>query len=491
MLQQLRTDSGPWDVLVIGGGATGLGTALEAATRGHRTALVEQADFAQATSSRSTKLIHGGVRYLQQGDIPLVREALRERGRLLHNAPHLVHPLPFVVPGYHWWERPWYGVGLTLYDWLAGRLGIGNTRILSRDETLHRIPTIDPTGLRGGILYQDAQFDDAALAIALAATSAEHGAAVANHVRATRILKHGGRVAGIAALDTEDGSEFEITARVVINATGIFADETRSLDDDDASRLMQLSQGTHIVLPGSFLPGGCALMSPRTDDGRVYFAIPWHGRTLVGTTDLPVDGPLMEPLPRREEIDFLLEHTARYFARNVTPDDIRSVFAGLRPLVRRQPKGAPTSSLSRSHEVVVSPSGLVSIMGGKWTTYRQMAEDTIDRAAEVGGLKPAPSRTAELPLVRADEPPAGELLHPEFTYREGDVVRAVRREMARTLDDVLSRRLRALLLDARACLEIAPRVAEIMAAELGRDETWRRNQLEMFRTLAASYLPPS
>lgn len=491
MLRRLGGESAPWDVLVLGGGATGLAVALDAAARGFRTALIEQGDFAQATSSRSTKLVHGGVRYLQQADIGLVREALRERGRLLENAPHLVKPQPFVVPAYHWWEKAYYGIGLKLYDRLAGALGIGRTRLLSRDEVEEHIPTIETAGLRGGVLYQDARFDDARLAISLALTCADLGGVPANHLRATGFLKRGGRVDGVRARDALDGTEFEIAARVVINATGIFSDETRALEDGSAPRLMRLSQGSHVVLPGSFLPGGTALMAPRTDDGRVFFAIPWHGRCLIGTTEVAADGPRMEPPPQAEEISFLMKHAARYLARDPAPADIRSVFAGLRPLVRRAAPGKRTAALSRSHEIVVSPGGLVSIMGGKWTTCRQMAEDTVDAAAEAGGLRSTPCRTADLRLHEPPEESSGARLHPALPYHESDVTRAVRLEMACTLDDVLSRRLRALPLDAPAAMEIAPRVAALMAEELGRDESWTARELESFRRIANAYLPPA
>ncbi len=495
MLRRLRAE--PWDVLVVGGGATGLGVALDAAARGYRTALVEQGDFAEATSSRSTKLIHGGVRYLQQGNIALVRESLRERGRLLRNAPHLVHPLAFVIPHYQRWERPWYGVGLKLYDWLAGDWGVGETRHLTREELLEKMPTLQSRGLRGGLLYHDAQFDDARLAIALARTSVDHEGVVANYVRATRLLKQDGRVAGVEVRDLEDGSEFEIRAKVVVNAAGIFSDEVRHLDEPSTPRLLQHSQGAHVVLPGSFLPGGCALLAPRTDDGRVFFAIPWHGRTLIGTTDTPVTEPRMEPRPQADEIAFLLAHASRYLTAKPTETDILSVFAGVRPLVKAQRDGVVTSALSRSHQVLVSRAGLVSIIGGKWTTYRQMAEDTIDEAAKVGGLRSVSSPTADLKLhgwtsVQVSEGLSisnnSELLHERLPYCVDEVLSAVRHEMARTVADVLSRRLRALLLDARASVEVAPRVAALMAAELGRDASWVRGQVEEFRKLATGYV---
>ena len=533
MLQRLRAESAAWEVLVIGGGASGLGTAVEAAARGYRTALIEQGDFAQATSSRSTKLIHGGLRYLQQGDLALVRESLRERGRLLRNAPHLVHRLPFIVPNRAWWERPFYGTGLKLYDRLAGGLGLGRSQHLSRTETLAHIPTLEPAGLRGGILYYDGQFDDARLAVTLARTVADLNGVVVNYVKAASLLKQNGRVCGVVARDLETGDEFELRAGVVVNATGVFTDDIRRLDDATAPGLLTLSQGAHIVLDKSFLPGDCALMSPRTADGRVFFAIPWRNRTLIGTTETPVSQAVVEPRPLRDEIEFLLAHAARQLARKPGAADILSAFAGLRPLVKTD-AGKPTSALSRSHRVVVSPSGLVSITGGKWTTYRQMAEDTMDQAATIGGLPPRPSPTANLKLHgcpsdssmlgrrRGDEsqiekksetphvvsydfdehgvdanevralcksaPDGDEPLHPRLPYRAGEVRWAVRHEMARTLEDVLSRRLRALLLDARASIEMSPRVARIMAEELGRDAAWENRQVAAFGELAEGYL---
>jgi glycerol-3-phosphate dehydrogenase len=509
MLQRLQDEPGVRDVLVIGGGASGLTTAVESAARGYRTALVEQADFAQATSSRSTKLIHGGVRYLQQGRLSLVRESLRERGYLLHNAPHLVHPLPFILPVYAWWERPFYGAGLKLYDILAGKLGIGISKHLSRLETLARMPALARDGLRGGILYQDGQFDDARLAITLAQTVADLDGVAVNYVKVVSVLKQNDRVCGVTVRDLESGDEFEVRAHVVVNATGVFSDEVRRLDDRTAPELLTLSQGAHIVLDKSFLPGGCALIIPRTSDGRVFFAIPWHDHVLLGTTDTIISKAVLEPRPLRTEIEFLLAHAARYLTHAPTAADILSAFAGLRPLVKGG--AVKTSKLSRSHQVVVASSGLVSIIGGKWTTSRLMAEDTVNRVAMIGGLAARSSPTKTLRLhgwheAGNDKPDlaeygsdAGELLalcesagdkplHPHLPYRAGQVVWGVRREMARTIEDVLSRRLRALPLDARAAAEMAPRVAHIMALELGRNEDWEKQQVTNFQELALRHM---
>jgi len=508
MLDRLR-EPGPWDLAVIGGGATGLGAAVDAAARGYRVALVEARDFAQGTSSRSTKLIHGGVRYLQQGNVALVLEALRERSVLQRNAPHLVRDLAFVVPNYEWWEAPFYGVGLRLYDLLAGRHNLGRSRHLSRDETLARIPTIETDGLRGGVVYHDAQFDDARLAMHLAMTAAALGAVVVNYAEAIALRKSGGTVTGVVCRDVESGTEFELRARAVVNATGPYADALRRLDDPRAAPMLMPSQGTHIVLGPEFLPGDSAIMVPHTDDGRVLFAIPWQGRVVVGTTDTPVRDVSLEPRPFPDEIEFLLVHAARYLAKDPAHGDILGAFAGLRPLVGAR-ESKRTAALARDHAIRVSRSGLVTIAGGKWTTYRRMAEDVVDEAARVAGLESRPSRTAGLRLhgyvgngVRSG-PFAGygadaealldllgenaawrEPLHPRLDTVAGEVAWAVRREMARTVEDVLSRRTRALLLDARAAVEAAPRVAAIMAAELGRDEAWQRDQLRSFAALAA------
>jgi glycerol-3-phosphate dehydrogenase len=506
----------PWDVLVIGGGATGLGAAVEAASRGYRTLLLEGADFAKGTSSRSTKLVHGGVRYLQQGNVALVLEALRERGRLLNNAPHLVRNLSFVVPVYDWWEGPFYGAGLKLYDRLAGRLGFGPSRRLGRDETLAHIPTLEPHGLRGGISYQDGQFDDARLAVTLARTLTDLGGTAVNYMPVVGLIKDGGLVRGVRARDAESGSEHEIRAKVVVNATGIFADGLRRLDDPASAPLVVPSQGVHLVLDRSFQPGDSAILVPHTDDGRVLFAVPWHGRVVVGTTDTPVPEPGLEPRPLPQEIEFLLTQAARYLTRDPAPSDVLSCFAGLRPLVRAHglgSNGKDTAALSRDHTLVISPSGLVTITGGKWTTYRRMGEDTIDHAALLAGLPETPSVTATLPLhgwtahgepspegnaygadapaldwLAGERPGWGGLLHPRFPYRVCDVVWAVRHEMARTVEDVLARRTRALLLDARASVEAAPAVARLLAAELGRDAAWEAEQVTAYGELARGYL---
>ena len=379
----------PWDVVVIGGGATGLGVAVDAADRGYRTVLLEQDDFAKGTSSRSTKLVHGGVRYLQQGNVSLVLEALRERGLLIRNAPHLVRNLGFVVPNYDWWEGPFYGIGLKVYDMLAGKLGLGPSRWLDRDETLEQLPTLEREGLRGGVIYHDAQFDDARLAIALAHTAARAGATLVNYARVTALVKANDLVAGVRVHDLETEREYEVRARVVVNATGVFTDDVLRMDAADTPPIIEPSQGIHLVLDRRYHPASNAIMVPRTDDGRVLFAVPWHGRVIVGTTDTEVERAELEPRPREDEVDFLLEHIARYLEHDPTRADVLSVFAGLRPLVR--PGDArDTASISRDHTLITSKSGLVTITGGKWTTYRKMAQDTVDQAIIVGGLEPRP-----------------------------------------------------------------------------------------------------
>jgi glycerol-3-phosphate dehydrogenase len=476
-----------FDLLVIGGGATGLGVAVDAAARGYTVALLERGDFAGGTSSRSTKLAHGGVRYLRQGDLKLVRTALRERGRLARNAPHLVRDLDFVIPAYGLTDRTFYGLGLKLYDTLAGPLSLGPSLMLSRAETMEHLINIEPAGLRGGVLYHDAQFDDARLAVTLALTATDHGAVLLNHAEVLEFARDGDRITGVLARDRIGGGGLMVRARQVINATGIFVDALRSVEDPAAAPLVSVSQGAHLVLPRRFLPGASALMVPKTDDGRVLFAIPWRDRVLVGTTDTARPAPETEPRALAEECAFLLEHARRYLADDPSPADVLSVFAGQRPLVRGE-AGAQTKSLSRDHAISVGPGGLLTVTGGKWTTYRLMAEEVVDLAAKVAGLPPKPCPTADLPL-RASIPirPGSEILHPRLPYFEAEVRRAAREESAQTVEDVLSRRTRCLLLDAHAASACAPRVAAILAEEFGRNEAWVAAQVSSFQALAATY----
>ena len=502
-----------WDLLIIGGGATGLGTAIESASRGYETLLIEQGDFSQGTSSRSTKLVHGGVRYLQQGNVSLVLEALKERGRMRRNAPHLVHNLPFVVPNYDWWEGPFYGIGLKLYDMLAGKHGFGRSKSLSREKTLERLPTIETRGLRGGVIYYDGQFDDARLAIHMALTAADQGAALVNYIKAVALVKKNGVVAGVHTTDLETGKKYTLHAKAVINATGVFADAVRRMDDPAAADMIAPSQGVHIVLDRSFLPGDTAILVPHTDDGRVLFAIPWHGRVVVGTTDTPVKRVLLEPCPLASEVEFLLEHAARYLTKDPAKSDILSAFAGLRPLVST-PEAQNTAAISRDHTIHISNSGLLTIAGGKWTTYRKMAEDAVDQAAVLAQLEERPSVTPTLNIhgfhqhadrfgslqvygsdvyglrkIAAADPLLAQTLHPNLSVTGAEVVWAVRHEMACRVEDVLARRTRALLLDAAASMEIAPQVAQLMAREMQRSDDWQRAQVADYLQLAAGYLP--
>lgn len=514
---QDRAAGAPWDIAIIGGGATGVGTAVDAASRGYSVCLVEQSDFGKGTSSRSTKLVHGGVRYLQQGNVSLVMEALKERGRLRQNAPHLVRDLGFVVPNYDWWETPFYGIGMKVYDMLAGKYGFGKSRRLSVEETMKRIPTLAMEGLRGGVLYYDGQFDDARLLVNLVQTAAEHGAVLLNHARCVAFL-HGddGFVSGFVAQDEESGARFEVHARCVVNATGCFTDAVRTLDDPEAEPMIAPSQGIHLVFDGRFLAGETAIMVPRTSDGRVLFAIPWHGRTLIGTTDTGIDEAVLEPRARQDEIAFVLETAAEYLETHPTAGDVRAVFTGIRPLVKG--KGSSrTAALSRDHTIEVSKSGLLTITGGKWTTYRKMAQSCVDHAITLGELEERPcvtgslhvhghdedaSRHGDLALYGADapalqaltarRPELAERLHPRLEAIGAQVVWAVNEEMARTVEDVLARRIRALFLDAEAAIEVAPKVASLMAPLLDRDPTWEAEQVRAFTEVADAYrLPPA
>ncbi|HQS99243.1 MAG TPA: glycerol-3-phosphate dehydrogenase/oxidase [Thiobacillus sp.] len=497
---RLRTRSTPWDLLVVGGGATGLGVALDAATRGYAVLLVERDDFAAATSSRSTKLLHGGVRYLRQGNIRLVREALAERGRVLANAPHLASPLPFVIPAYRLGERLMLGAGLAVYERLAGRASLGRSRILDAAGTRAALPGLRGDGLRGGVRYLDGQFDDARLALGLAQSAWDHGATVLNYTELTALTQRGGTVNGGVVRDLETGESFELAARVVVNATGVFSDSIRQLARPNAEPTVEPSRGTHLVLPRRFLPGDTALMIPKTDDGRVLFAIPWQGRLLLGTTDVAVPEATAEPMAQADEIAYLLHHIARYLDPAPSATDILAVFSGLRPLVR-QSGAQGTSALARDH-LLHHEAGLVSITGGKWTTYREMAEQTVDLAAQLAGLPARASVTASLPLhgataspapvddplarygsdapalraLAAADPDLAAPLHPALPLTGAEVIWAARHEMARTAVDVLARRARATILDAGASLDIAPAVARLLAHELGHDEAWIAQQ---------------
>ena len=515
-LRRIMTEPEPWDVVVIGGGATGLGAAVDAASRGYRTLLVEQVDFAKATSSRSTKLAHGGVRYLQQGNLSLVLEALKERGRMLRNAPHLVRLQSFVIPANARWEVPFYGIGLKTYDALSGKSSFGRSRMMSANTVRTMLPTVVSDKLAGGVEYFDGQFDDARYSLALAQTLEALGGVAINYARMIRLLKTSGVVSGAIVRDEETGTEFEVQARVVINATGVFTDEVRVLDEPQAAPMLTVSQGSHFVLPKSFLPGSHALMIPKTADGRVLFAIPWHGAVVVGTTDEGVPGASLEPRAMEIETAFLSHHVELYFGRKPKDTEVLSMWSGLRPLVRKQGSKS-TAALSREHTVLVSASKLVSVTGGKWTTYRRMGEDAVNIAAKAAGLTESPSTTRELRLygwseeaaarsnaehplavygckqgaidaLAASSPKFSELLQPRLPDRVAEIGGATHHEMARSVEDVLARRTRSLFLDARAAIDAAPAVAACMAAELGRDEMWQRSQVDAFRKTAAGYV---
>jgi glycerol-3-phosphate dehydrogenase len=495
MRQRLRAAREPWDVLVIGGGATGLGCALDAASRGLTVALVEQSDFAKGTSSRSTKLFHGGVRYLRGGQVGLVAQSLRERETVRRNAPRLVHDTEFLVPAYRRFERAYYGAGLALYDLLSrrGAAGSPRNRMVSRAGALALAPTLRAAGLRGGVVYRDLQFDDARFALELARAAADMGAVVMNYTRAEGFLEVNGRTHGAVVRDLERDEAFEVRSRVVVNAGGIFADDVRRMQRPDAPAMLRLSRGAHVVLERAFLPGDTAVLVPRTDDGRVVFLIPWRGRVLLGTTDTPVASPVLEPFATREDVDFLLDHAARCLARGPDASDVRSAFAGLRPLPARA--GTATSRLRRDHRVEAAD-GVITIAGGKWTTYRLMAQEAVDFAVRAAGLGARPSRTRALAIAdRTDE--AGNGFEARVLAGAGElsaddrraIERMAREEMACNVEDVLARRTRLLFLDARAAAACARGVAQVLGASLGRDEAWVDRQARDFAALAVRYLP--
>ncbi len=513
LLLPLKTQ-GLWDVIIIGGGATGLGTALDCATRGYKTLLLEQVDFAKGTSSRSTKLVHGGVRYLAQGNIDLVKEALYERGLMMKNASHLVSNQSFIIPNYKYWDSVFYNVGMKVYDFLAGNLSFGKSTHISKKITMERLSTIKTEKLKGGVVYHDGQFDDSRLAINMAQTAIEHGATVLNHFKVKRLLKNEkGIVNGVVAEDIETNSEYNLQANVVINATGIFTDEVLKMDDPEAKNIVRPSQGIHLVLDKSFLPGDDAIMIPKTDDGRVLFLVPWHNRVIVGTTDTLLDTHSLEPKALEREIEFIISTANHYLHKKVHRQDVLSIYAGLRPLAAPKDNSEATKEISRSHKIIVSDSELITITGGKWTTYRKMAQDTVNRAIALGKLPNAECKTKDI-LIHGSNgqtdrsnhlyiygtdktaienliiefPELAEKLHPRLEFSKAEVVWAVRNEMARTIEDVLARRVRILFLDAKAAIEIAPEVATIIASELNRDEIWKQNQIADFTKIAAHYI---
>ena len=515
MLERAAGRTTPWDIVIIGGGATGSGIAVDAATRGFDVLLVEREDFGKATSSRSTKLVHGGVRYLEQGNVSLVMEALKERGLLRQNAPHLVHDLAFVVPNYSWWEAPFYGIGMKVYDLLAGKYGFGKSRILSREETLERLPTIQTEGLRGGVIYYDGQFDDSRLLIHLIMTAAEYGATILNYAEATEIRKgDDGFVDGVEVLDRESGERFTAAAKVIVNATGIFTDEVRQLCEPEVEAMVAPSQGIHLVFERSFLRGETAIMVPHTSDGRVMFAIPWHEHTVVGTTDTPISGPSYDPLPFEQEIEFVLDTASLYLSRPPKRSDILSVYTGIRPLVKAGAGTSKTSALSRDHTIHVDHSGLLTVVGGKWTTYRRMAEDCVDHAITLGSLPDGECRTHHLKIhgyddeidglssmgvygsdaaaiskLAADDPTlASNSTRPCRISARRLYGQCATRWRAQSTTCSLAGRAPSFSIQTRQSIWLQLWRA-LMARELREDDVWINVQLADFRRLAASYSP--
>ena len=513
MFERVKKREKIWDFVIIGGGATGVGCAVDAASRGFDVLLLEQSDFGKGTSSRSTKLVHGGVRYLAQGNLSLVREALKERGILKRNAPHLVKIQPFIVPCYSLWRKFFYGAGLKAYNLLSGKNGFGKSQILSKNETIKKLPNIKRANLRGGVLYFDGQFDDTRLLINLVETAVECGATVLNYAKVVELIKNAaGKIDGVTFRDAESGAKITVKSKVVINATGAFSDAIRKLSDDKSEKIIAPSQGVHLVFDGKFLPSKNAVMIPKTSDGRVLFAISWHNQTLIGTTDTPIETADLEPRPLASEIEFILQTAEKYLAKPPTRADILSVFVGIRPLVKSSGK-QNTAALSRDHTIEIDDANLLTITGGKWTTYRRMAEDAINQAIKKNELAAVKSTTEDLKIhgfcedaerfgdlaiygadaekireIIAENPSLAEKLHEDLPYCAAEIVWAARFEMAQTVEDVLARRVRALFLNAKAASSIAPRTAEIMAREAGKDENWINGQIKDFNELAANYL---
>lgn len=514
LIEKISDTSKVWDVVVVGGGATGLGIAVDAVTRGYSVALFEWEDFAKATSSRSTKLVHGGVRYLAQGDVSLVLEALHERGLLRKNAPHLVKNQSFIIPNYRYWDNFLYTIGLTVYDILAGGLSLGRSKYISKKKTIRHLPTVREKGLKGGVIYHDGQFDDSRLAVNLAQSCVENGGCPINRMLVSGVIhRQDGTVGGVKVKDLMTGKEYEVKAKAVINATGIFVDTIMEMDVPTHEHMVKPSQGVHLVLDRSFLQSDYAIMIPKTDDGRVLFAVPWHEKVVVGTTDTLREKPELEPQALESEIEFILNTAGRYLTRQPKREDVLTVFAGLRPLAAPKKEGKSTKEISRSHKIFVSQNKLVTITGGKWTTYRKMAEDTVDKAIElellekrecvtknfhIHGYQPEPDLSNHLYIYGSDVtaiktlmesgPEMAEKLHPKYDYTVAEVVWAVREEMALDVEDVLARRVRLLFLDARIAVEVAPKVARIVAKELGHDQTWIDRQVKDFTELSKHYI---
>lgn len=514
IINELRQKSGEiWDIIIIGGGATGLGIALDGASRGYKTILLEQSDFAKGTSSRSTKLVHGGVRYMAQGDLLLVMEALHERGLMLKNAPHLTFNQEFIIPIYTVWDAIMYTVGLKFYDILAGRLSLGKSYFINKEKTLLKLPLLKADGLKGGVVYHDGQFDDSRFAVSLAQAAAERGGVILNYCRVNSLIKNDeGKICGVIAKDGVSGAEFNFNAKVVINATGVFADDIARMDNPASKPTIKPSQGVHIVLDKSFLQSNSAIMIPKTSDGRVLFAIPWYNEVVVGTTDTPVDEVSLEPVALEKEINFILKTAELYLVKPPRREDVLCIFAGLRPLAANPDNPESTKEVSRRHKITLSASGLLSIIGGKWTTYRRMAEETIDKAIAAGFLPNKKCITSDLKLTELDEnntvgrlhiygeksseiekmisdsPSLGAAIDVSLPYSKAEVIWICRNEMPVNVEDVLARRTRALLLNARASADAAPEVASLMAAEFGYDLNWQKIQVESYKMLINKYI---
>ena len=499
-----------WDVVIIGGGASGLGIALDASKRGYKTLLLEKYDFGKGTSSRSTKLIHGGVRYLQNGDITLVIESLKERGILKRNAPHLVQDLSFVIPTYDWWASPFYGIGMKIYDMMAGKLGLGKSEIISKQETEKLIPNVNKKGLRGGVIYHDGQFDDSRMAITLALSADSKKTALLNYCNVEGLIKKDGEIKGLNFTDSINSKKYQIKSKVVINATGVFAEEIIRMDQPKIEKMIQPSQGVHIVLERRFLKSKHAILIPQTSDGRVLFAVPWKNYVVVGTTDTQVKKASEEPKALKEEVDFILKNAGKYMSVKPKKDDIKSVFAGLRPLAATSNKQS-TKEVSRSHKIDISPSGLISVLGGKWTTYRKIAEDAIDKAISINKLKKKKCKTERTKLfgfkrnVSWSDPMHvyGSLkkkveslggindnksLSNKFYISNNIIEWSIIHEMALTVEDILARRTRCVFLDSKESKRIAPIVAQKMADVLGEDDKWIDAELKKFNKLIKNYI---
>ena len=509
-IKKIKNQKKSWDILIIGGGASGLGAAVDAASRGFKTLLLEKEDFAKGTSSRSTKLIHGGVRYLQNGDLSMVIESLKERGIMRRNAPHLVKDLSFVIPSYDWWSSPFYGIGLKIYDMMAGKLGLGPSTLLNKEETINLIPNVKKTGLKGGVIYHDGQFDDSRMAISLALTAEQQGAIVCNYIKVESLIKNDNLISGVIAKDFLTKERIKINCKVLINATGVFSDNILKMDNPNNPKLIKPSQGVHLVLDKKFLNGPHAIMVPHTSDGRVLFAVPWNNFVVVGTTDTLVNYISIEPNALDKEIKFILDNAGKYMTKTPKKSDIKSVFTGLRPLAADEGDSNETSEISRGHKIILSESGMISILGGKWTTYRKMSEDLINSALSVGGFPERACITQNLPIYgydynsdwedpmhvygseidkikSIDESNFSKSISKEFFITKNMIIWSIRNEMSMKLEDILARRTRCLFLDVNETLKIAPKVSGIMAKEMNKNKEWIDKELKNFVKLASKY----